>query len=472
MRSGRGIAVAALGCAILTHGRARAQEAHLQGVLAASVGITDNVTSAPEPAGGGAAAGPEADGFGTVSPGLLFSYNTPRTSQTLSYTFTGSFFFLHSEASSYSNMATWSGRFVLSPTSTLTLGASGSQGQLNTFQLEQAATAGTLDGTPGGTTMFVQGSVNEGFSKQLSPVWTVGQAASFLVYSPLEDDAQRTYTAGAVLSAQRQFQRDVGALALSVNYTHFDNFRTEGEAPADPAEPTPVELSSRDQLLTTLVASWQHSYGHHLSHQIDVGGTVAADLGGELTPLLTPALLAALRYTHEQGEGELAYSYAAAPNVFLQQIQTAHLLRLRAAVPVRQAWHLWLEGSAGIQISQPIEPNEQGELARGRTTTAVSTDAALVWSPILPIPDFSLALRYQHSNQHTPEDAGAPGTRLVRNAVLVTVAGAFPRTEQTGARIMMTQPFGSAGPEGARGRAPRGAEPAADAQSAPPPSAD
>ncbi|WP_437318383.1 hypothetical protein [Sorangium sp. So ce385] len=446
MRSGRGIAVAAFGCAILTHDDARAQDAYLQGVFTGSIGVTDNVSSAAEPPAG---PGPDADGFGTVSPGLIFTYTTPRTSQTLSYTFSASFFFRHWEASSYSNMAMWSGRFVTSPRTTLTLGAAGSQGQLNTFQLEQTPGTTTIQGTAGGTTNFVQASFNEGFSFQPSPVWALGQGATFLVYNPLQDLPQRTYTVSNTLSAQRIFRHDTVSGALSVGYTHFDNVPVTADTVED-----------RDQLLTTLVASWQHDLGRRFSSQLDVGGVVATDLTGGADSLVRPAGLAALRYTHDRGEGELAYAYTATPNVFLQQIQLSHQLTLRAAAPLRPAWHLSVEGSAGGQIAQPLEANAAGELVTGPTTIAVVTDVALLWSPVVVIPDFALALRYQHTNQHTEaRTSELPDTRIVRNAVLVSVSGAFPRRMEPGSRITMTQPFGSAGPVGPPHRDPTPIEP-------------
>lgn len=461
MRSGRGIAVAAFGCAILTHHDARAQDAYLQGVFSGSIGVTDNVSSAAEPLSSAAeppaGPGPQADGFGTASPGLIFTYTTPRTANTLSYTFAASFFFRHSEASSYSNIATWSGRFVTSPRTTLTLGASGSQGQLNTFQFEGPAGTTTITGTAGGTTNFVQGSFNEGFSFQASPVWQLGQAATFLAYSPLIPRPQRTYSAANTLSAQRIFRHDIASLALSVGYTHFDN------VPERTTDPEPaVTYIERDQLLTTLVASWQRDLGRRFSSQLDLGGVVAMDLTGDAVSLVRPAGLAALRYAHDRGEAELAYAYAAAPNVFLQQIQLSHMLTLRAAVPIlRPSWRLSVEGSAGAQLARPLERNDAEELVAGPTTIALLTDVALLWSPVVVIPDFALALRYQHSNQRSED------TRIVRNALLLTVSGAFPRRMEPGSRISMTQPFGSAGPAGQPRRdptpieSPEGTEPAA-----------
>jgi hypothetical protein len=104
----------------------------------------------------------------------------------------------------------------------------------------------------------------------------------------------------------------------------------------------------------------------------------------------------------------------------------------------------------------------------------VLTDVALLWSPPLVIPDFALALRYQHTNQRTEaRTAELPDTRIVRNALLLSVSGAFPRRMEPGSRISMTQPFGAAGPVGAPRREPtpieptEGAEPSSAGDAAP-----
>lgn len=417
-----------LACAAVAARPAQAQDASLQAIFSGSIGFTDNVLSTPEQD----PLGPEADGFGSVSPGLVFRYDTPRTAQSLSYTFTRSFFFRHSEASSYTNTAVWAGRFTTSPTTELTLGLIGTQGQLNTFIRAQTPGQTSLSAVPPGGTVFVQGGVNEGFSKQLSPVVGVAQSASFLVYSPLtEEPPARTYNATNTLSAQRLWRDDIGALALTFAYTHFENVTV--------GTPGSEQLESRDQLLNTFVASWQHDYRNHFSSQLDLGVSQSADLGGEHGQLWQPAGLLAARYVREEAQAELAYTHAAQLNVFLSQVSLVDAVTLRLALPIDAAARLWAEGSAGVQLAQPIE---DGQLGDG--TTVLLGDAALLWSPVTFIPGLELALRYQRLEQIATTSAA--DIRLVRNTVVLSVSGAFPETEATGSRILMTQPFGAAPP--------------------------
>lgn len=452
MRSGRGIAATLLCCALLMRDIAHAQDAHVQALLSASVGVTDNVSSTQEPdasVGQGDTVGPQTGAFGSVSPALVFSYDTPRTSQRLQCTFTASFID-SPEPTSQTSTATWTGRFVTSPTTTLTLGATGSRGQLNPLQPAQSAGSTGLSAVPEGSTVFVQGSLNEAFSKQLSPLLSVGQTASFLVYNPLQIDPARTFNVANVLNAQRLFRHDTAALALSTAYTRFENVRVQGGG-----------LIARDQLVSSFVASWQHDYGHHVSSQLDVGATNAFDLSGDYGQLWYPAGLAALRYTHPEAQGELAYAHAAGLNVFLGQVQLTDLLTLRLGAPLIDAAHLSVEGSGGVQIGRPIENGELGE-----PTTVLLADAALLWSPVLPIPDFELALRYQHTDQRANQAADSSERRLIRNSLLLSVAGAFPATRETSTRILMTQPFGSAGAESQRRPAAERSAPA-ESESAP-----
>ena len=275
-------------------------------------------------------------------------------------------------------------------------------------------------------------------------MWSLWQRATFSVYTPFQDRPPRTYGVTNTLTTQRTFRHDIASLALSVGYTHFDNVLVTD------ADPTTETYTTRNQLISTLVASWQHDFGRRFSSQLDVGGSIVTDLTGDAGSLARPAGLAALRYTHDRGEAELAYAYSASPNVFLQQIQLSHQLTLRAAAPVRPAWHLSVEGSVGAQLAQPLEPNAEGELDTGPTSIGVLTDVALLWSPVTVIPDFALALRYQHTDQRTEaRTAELPDTYTVRNALLLSVSGGFPRRAVPGSRISMTQPFGSAGPAGA-----------------------
>jgi hypothetical protein len=428
MRCGerRWLCAAALGCASLAAASARAQDANLYGVFSGSVGFTDNVLSTEER---------EADGFGSASPGLVFRYDTPRTSQTLAYTFTADFFFRHAEATSYTNNVTYSTRFVTSPTSELSLGATGTHGQLNTFLQTQDPGAAQIQSQPEGSTVFVQGGLSQGFSKQLSPVVTVGEQLSFLAYTPFPDDnepPQRTYNLTGTLTAQRLWRHDVGALALSSAYTHFENV-PEGE-------PGDLRYLERDQLVNTLVASWIHDYGRYFSHQLDLGATQATDISGGYDQLWHPAGLAALRYTREEVQAEIAYSHAAALNVFLQQIALVDQATIRAAFPLHHGARLGAEGSLGYQLSQPIEGGELGD-----PTHVFLADAALLWSPITSVPNLELSLQYLFFNQIATE---GDDVQIIRNTVLLTVSFTFPRMAETETRILMTQPFGSAGPSG------------------------
>ena len=439
----RALPLTALACAALWARPAGAQDASLQAVFSGSVGVTDNVLSISEQD----PAGPEADGFGSVSPGLVFRYDTPRTSQSLSYTFTPSFFFRHAEANSYTGTAAWTGRFTTSPTTELTLGVIGAHGQLNTFAATQEPGQTTLSALPPGGTAFVQGGVNEGFSKQLSPVVSVAQGASFLVYSPItEEPPARTYSATNTLSAQRLWRDDTGEIALTFGYTHFENLTV--------GAPGSEQLTSRDQLLNTLVASWQHDYRNRFSTQVDLGVTQATDLGDEHGQLWQPAGLLAARYVREQAAAELAYLHAAQLNVYLSQIALVDALTLRVALPIDAAARLGAEGSAGVQLAQPIQDGELGD-----RTTALLFDAALLWSPVTFIPDFELSLRYQRIDQIATAAAPLEDVRLVRNTLVLSVSGAFPETEQTSTRILMTQPFGAAGPARRVQREPPAEEP-------------
>jgi hypothetical protein len=201
------------------------------------------------------------------------------------------------------------------------------------------------------------------------------------------------------------------------------------------------------------VASWQHNFGPYFSSQLDAGVTQAVDLNGDHDGMLwQPAALAALRYTRDVVQAELAYSRTTTLNVFLSQNTLVDQVTLRLGAPVWHAMHLDVEGSTGAQYGRAIK---NGELVD--PSTMLLADAALLWSPITPIPDFELSLRYQHATQLATEvvdvpDSVSPGqtvttdTRRITNTVILSISGAFPATTGTRTRIVMTQPFGSSGP--------------------------
>ncbi|EYF03039.1 hypothetical protein [Chondromyces apiculatus] len=418
--------MAALGGVLLVSRAGSAQHARIHGIFTGSVGFTDNILSTPEVEASTPEEEriyPEADGYGVVSPGLVFRYNTPRTAQTLNYTFAANLFFRHGEANSYTNTLVYASRFVTSPTTQLSLGVVGTQGRLNTFIRDQDSGQTPLTALPAGGTSFVQGGVNQGFSKQFSPSVSVAEALGFLIYNPLTDFPQRTYNGTGSLAVLRAWENDTGSFRLNGAYTHFDNVAT--------GEPGTTERLGRDQLITTLLVGWQHDYGRYFSHQLDLGISQATDLSGQYAQLYQPAALAALRYTREEVQAEAAYSHSAAPNVFLSQLALLDQATVRAAAPLSQVARLGAVGSLGVQVNQPIV---NGTL--GNAITLWLADLALLWVPVRRIPELELELRYQHVNQL------AAASQIVRNSLTLSAVFTFPPDREPQMRIAMTQPFG------------------------------
>ncbi|AKT37773.1 hypothetical protein [Chondromyces crocatus] len=428
--SARWVEVATLVGALLVARGGAAQNLRVHGVATASVGVTDNILSTPEseePEPGEPAApalAREADGFGVLSPGLVARYDTPRTSQTLRYTFIANLFFRHSEANSYTNTLTYAGRVITSPTTQLSFGAVAAQGQLNTFIRDQGSGQTPIEALPGGGIPFLQGALNQGFTKQMSPTLSLSEALAFMVYAPQTETPLRNYTGTGTLSAHRYWNHDTGAILLRSAYTHFDNVNvaTAGEEP---------RFVGRDQLVTTLAASWIHDYGRYFSHQLDLGVSQATDLNSPYGQLWQPVGLAALRYTRAEVQAEAAYSHTAAPNVYLGQLSLLDQVSLRAAVPLSHAARLSAVGSVGLQRNLPIV---QGEL--GNVITIWLADASLQWVPVRTVPELRLALRYQHINQVSEV------AQIVRNSLLLSATFTFPQDREAQSQIAMTQPFG------------------------------
>src|SRR5215470_16352117 len=83
-------------------GTAHAQAPKLQAIGETSVGVSDNVQSAPEPPLPGGAS-KTAGAFVVLRPGLVLGLLTPRTVQRLAYTFDYDVYFARSATNSASN---------------------------------------------------------------------------------------------------------------------------------------------------------------------------------------------------------------------------------------------------------------------------------------------------------------------------------------------------------------------------------
>lgn len=163
----------------------------------ATLGFTDNVVNTPEPVNEGDPE-PEADGFGTVSPGILLQFETPDATQTLAYNFGYSFYFQHTDANSFSNSLNYGLRAPTSETTSFTLVLSGAQSTVQQLTLLGPAGGATAQPTPDtqpdGTDMLISAGLGQGFNAQLSETVNFSQALQGNVGRTIVADGEDTGT--------------------------------------------------------------------------------------------------------------------------------------------------------------------------------------------------------------------------------------------------------------------------------------
>jgi hypothetical protein len=210
-RTLRRACAALIALAPMAPGRALA-EPNLHATGSLSLGVSDNPLAAPStPVPGGRV--PVTVAFTTLRPGVLLFVESPTLSNRLRLTNSTTLFLGHSEANSYSNAAAWDGSFSLSRRTDMVLGATVTQGRLNTLSTLGSAQASQATATQTGGVSFVSPALQESLSSNLSPLWRLTQGLGASYYSPIQGSrGAHTRQANLTLSLERVFKLDaVGA---------------------------------------------------------------------------------------------------------------------------------------------------------------------------------------------------------------------------------------------------------------------
>ncbi len=303
----------------------------IQGTGTVTAGYTDNVLSAPDQPTPGSAPR-EGDALFQLIPGLVVASVAPRFMERLEYAFTADLFARHSEADSYSNRLDWSGAFLTSATTRLTLTLDSQQGRVSTFIINQPSTGTTVGVlSQNNDTNFFSQSVVEGFDATPVANWHVLQGVSFRAFVPIErGKLPDSYNVTASLGAERYFLKDAVGLVLSANFVQYIQ-------PRDPT--TDVSLGFDDkQVLTSLVARWRRDWSRSWNTEADLGVIslvgASADPAASTETAWQPNALAAVRWVRDIGSAELHYLHTATPNSLAGNTFSTDEVALLAGVPL------------------------------------------------------------------------------------------------------------------------------------------
>jgi len=411
----------------------------------ATVGFTDNVVNTPEPDPDDPdAPQPEADGFGTVSPGLRLQFETPSATQTLAYSFGYSFYFIHTDANSFSNGLSYGLRAPVSPVSTFTLSLTGTQSTVQQLTLLGPSAGGTAQPTPGnqpdGTDLLVTAGLGQGFSTALSETVTFNQAlqgtASRTIVADTEDTG--TYVGSLGFSVAKAFEINT----ISVEQSNDIQFT--------PAVPGPPAVASLAQLIHRARLAWGHQFSESWGSTLGAGVLVGYDALTLDTPVPHPTGLASLNWRGNGGTLAVSYAHDAQPNILLRQVVATDALLINGLVELPRGFDVG--GSAGAQLTRSLI----GVDSSGTPGLSILADVAFGYVPgRAPV---RIDARYQFSRQFAigEETTDALFPTIQRHTVLLSTTFAYPGTPAAGgAAPFVALPAPTANPDILGQQAPR-----------------
>jgi hypothetical protein len=403
----------------------RAHDAHagtsLQALLGASVGVTDNVASAPSNPPPGTA-GPEADALFTITPGLALTTGTPRAVQRITYLFNGIFYARHTEADTYTNSLTWLGFFL--PTKKIILGTNFAigEGRQSTFNNAAASTSPTLIVQPAAILDLL--TVNAGetmaweLTRRLRLVESLGFSESWYIdHLPLQGITQ---TIPGRAGLEYYFAHDVIGASLDVSYTNFLAQLgpvTEADGSVDP---NGVVSPEQQQLALTPLAHWRRDFSYFINVRADLGAVVVFDPSNVQNKTIEPAGGAGINFSSRLARFDLSYTHGITTSLLLRANYLTDTVAFRATVLF--ADHSRWSGSAGAGYSY----DRQLDL----TTTAVQATGHAITGDIslnfAPWKFLYFYLRYQGTGQigHPSDPLPIPTTH--RDTVLFGFTAIYP----------------------------------------------
>lgn len=374
---------------------------------------TDNLFSQADDS----ATPPEADFYYQFRPGVLLTYETPRTVHQFSADLDAMLYQSNDQAWTLQTMLGWRGFFTVSPRSEAGAQALFSYGQLSSLTMQGSASDGTIDeatlgGDPDAT--FLSLDVGQNYSFTPTRELRLTQGARVRRF---ETTAGDTSTSGQELGlsggADRGWKYTAVALQLSGSLVALE--RNTGDDP------------TTDQVNASAVVSWRRDFGPRWTSLIDAGMTsiVPLDEGDQL--VLQPTVGGQVSYAPNWGTAGLQLRRSVAPNLYLAQNTITDSAIVNAWLPL--PWltddpllpKLTVQGTLGVQRSRLLDTRD-GSIQSG--FDLVSGDVAVLY---VPRDGVTFGARAQHVRQVADEDAVMDNvTSYDRTTFMVTVTGRFP----------------------------------------------
>lgn len=374
----------------------------------AQVSWTDNLFAVPDDA-----ADPlpphEGDTQLQLRPGVLGTYETPRTIHNLEYDLDANLYVAHDEARSLGHTATWRSFFLTSPRSEVQTSVIYARGALATLATRSPAAGGQPQPTASGDGTFWSLDAGETAHYSLTPELRLSQGLGARTFTnQLATGDAGGYQLGGSLGGDRGWKHSAVAVTAQTAYVVLD----QGVATA------------RTQN-SSLVVSYRRDFTPRWNAVADAGATWIASLD-DAPSTIQPTAGVLVGYLPNWGNAGLQLRRTMTPNLYIAENTINDLASINATLPLpwlrgdAPAPRLTLAGAAGVARSRVIE---------GDTTTSsidiVNADVALTYAPR---GDLALSLRAQHLRQLPGDSSGAaaPAYAYDRTTVVLSAVWRFP----------------------------------------------
>jgi hypothetical protein len=397
---------------------AAADRVGVQGTFTGDVAWTDNVMNAPRNAPASLnLVPPVSDFFFEVRPGIILSTAAPRVVTNTSYAFQADLFATQTQGNSYSNTLRWEGFFLPSANADVLVGALAQQGRLNTFNLTAPSASAPVNvfTAQATATNFVSATAVETLVDRLAGNWIVTQSVSGRAWISLDQGTlPNSYEGIALVGADHRWKLDALGFNLRLDFIDYDAVRS--------ATTDAIITPPRPQMFNRLTVRWRRDWTNFWNTEAQLGVVEANGFGSMQSGVIfQPAALAAVRYVHRRGTGELSYSHDVQPDAIAGNTYSFDQGLLRGTLPFPERSHLFLSGTVAYQHARRIDFMSG---LSSSTAEVIVADASLSY---MPRPEVSVFLRYSLWDQiGHPQEGSQAALDIERQVAMVGVTVVYP----------------------------------------------
>jgi hypothetical protein len=397
--------------------------AALQGVLTATAGVTDNVTSAPNETVPGSP-GRQTDLIVTLTPGLSFTAGGARAVFRLSYLLNAIFYAKNTSADLFTNTFAGSAFFIPSKRSTMTIDFGISQGRQSGFNNTVDSSNPSLQLTPPAILDLVNANASETFVYEIAKTTrfyeTAGFATTYQLGGP-EQSTPLTQDVPGRIGFDHSFPHDLIALDVLYDFANYPTLYGPTLVTAGIVDPHGVITPGAKQLTLTPTGRWGRDFSYFVNLRANIGAVVIMDVENTKHTLTQPAGGVGLNLFSRLVQFDLAYQHGAVTNLYFRSTFLTDSVLLRGSFKLGEKSGLSLQLGLGYGYQQQVNL----DTTLGSVGQSIIGDVTLAYSPPT-LPWSSFFLRYSLIDQIGRSSDPLPLPDYYRNTLLFGLAFIYP----------------------------------------------